>query len=185
MGLSADAEDADSRRDDRRSTSVGAVSWAQWTRNQRIGFVAFAAFLLTVVVPVGFFAVHDPSKLIGRGDVVEPGWRRNVVYVDNEDPGIRCTATTSSGELLALGPFTGANRRKSLGSRRYATKYWAVAVLPTDRGPLRISCPSHDTVLWITAPDDNTLLYIFLCLMGAMTVAMPVVAVVLRKGRRH
>ncbi|GAA2401275.1 hypothetical protein [Mycolicibacterium llatzerense] len=171
--------------DDPKAGGEGLVlSWAQWTRNQRIGFVAFMVFLFTVVVPVGFFAGHDPSKLISRGEVVEPGWGRNIVYVDSEEPDIHCTATTSSGELLTLAPFAGANRRKSLGSRRYATKYWAVAVLPTDRGPLHISCPSHDTVLWITAPDDNTWLYVFACLMATMTVAITVVAVVLRRRRR-
>ncbi|WP_071288290.1 hypothetical protein [Mycolicibacterium llatzerense] len=166
-------------------TADGRVpSWTEWTRNQRIGFVAFVVFLFAVVMPVALIATYDPSKLIDQGGVVEPGWGRKIVYIDNENPQIRCTATTSSGELLALEPFAGANRRKALGSRRNATKYWAVAVLPTDLGPLHISCQPNDSSLWITAPDDNTGLYIFLSLMGVMTTTLTVGARILRKRRR-
>lgn len=158
-------------------------SWADWTRNQRVGFVAFVVFLFTIFVPVTAFAGYDPSKVMGQGDIVEPGWGREVVYVDNEDPHIRCTATTTNGEMLTLAPFAGANRKKPLGSRRNATKFWAVAALPTDHGPLHISCTPNVTTLWITAPEDNTGLYVFLSLIGTMTVTISVVAVVLR--RRH
>jgi len=161
----------------------GAPFWSAWTRNQRIGFAAFLVFLFAVLAPVASMATYDASKLVERGDAVEPGWGRDVVYVDDEDPQIRCTATTSNGESLTLAPFTGTHRRKSLGSRRGATRYWAVAVLPTDRGPLRISCPAHDTMLWIAAPDDNTWLYLSLGLLGALTVTLSVVALVLRRRR--
>nr|AQS22515.1 Transposase IS116/IS110/IS902 family protein [Mycolicibacterium sp. CBMA 213] len=158
--------------------------WTGWSRNQRIAYVAFVAFLITVVMPVVFMAGHDPTKLIQQGDAVDPGWGRNVVYVNNEDPKIRCTATTSSGETLNLAPFEGANRRKALGQSRYATSFWAVGELPTDRGTLHISCPSADLSLWIAAPDDNTWLYVFLCLIGTMTVTTPVVAIALRRRQR-
>lgn len=158
--------------------------WTGWTRTQRKWIVAFLFFLLTVVSPVTFMASHDASKLIGQGAVVEPAWRRNVVYVDHDDRQIRCTATTPSGESVALAPFTGATRKKSLGSRRGASKYWAVAVLPTDRGPLHVSCPNGGTTLWITAPEDNTWLFVFLGLMSASTVVLFVVGIRSRKGRQ-
>lgn len=176
---------ADDDADDHRSAAPEgrAPIWATWTRNQRLWLGAFVVLLFAVVVPLGSMATHDSSKLIGRGDVVEPGRGRDVVYVHNDDPQTRCTATTSGGESLTLAPFVGANRRESLGSRRNATKYWAVAVLPTDRGPLRISCSSDDTVLWISAPHDNSTLYIFFSVIGAMTVAITVVAVMLRRRR--
>ena len=163
---------------------TNAPSWTEWTRAQRITFVAIIVALLTVVVPAGYMATDNPSKLIDQGAVVEPGRGRDVVYVDDKNPQIRCTATTSNGESVALAPFTGPDRKKSLGSRAGATKFWAVAVLPTDRGPLRISCPPHRGSVWIAAPDDNTWLFVFMGAIVALTVGIAVVAVKLRKQNR-
>lgn len=159
--------------------------WAGWSRTKRIAYVVFVAFLITVVMPSTFMNEFYPSKLIHQGDSVDPGWGRNVVYVDSEDPKIRCTATTSTGETFTLTPIEGANRRKALGQSRSATPYWAAAELPTDRGPLRISCSSDSISLWIAAPDDNTWFYAFLGLVGVMAVTTPIVAIALRRRQRE
>lgn len=92
-------------------------------------------------------ATYDASKLVERGDAVEPGWGRDVVYVDDEDPQIRCTATTSNGESLTLAPFTGTHREiaqvttrrhQVLGSRRVTDRPWTAAHF--------VSCARHDVV---------------------------------------
>jgi len=46
--------------------------------------VVFVTFLITVVMPSTFMNEFYPSKLIQHGDSVDPGWGRNVVYVESD-----------------------------------------------------------------------------------------------------
>jgi hypothetical protein len=146
-------------------------------------FVAVSLALSGLVGGTAFFAGYDPSQLIKSRATVTPAEGRNIVYVDNSQPQIRCTATTTSGETLTLPPFSGAQRRKVLGARGQGTPFWAVAELPLDRGALAVSCPPVTGLLWISAPSDYTGLFIYLGTIVGLSITLVVVNVVIRRRR--
>ena len=146
----------------------------------------FGMLALAVVIFLG--SKDDPAELIRSGDVVTPTERVHVVYLDRSQSNIRCTATTSGGQVEPLAPFTGAHPEKTFGGKnrlfiRRGKTYRAVGELPLDRGPVTVRCPGASR-MWVSAPPNGWSWPIIVFVVIGVACLVVFVVVVLRRRRR-
>lgn len=108
-----------------------------------------AIVLVLLAVPAAAWMIANGRNEVGLSAVdgpVNASEAAHTLYVDAEPAGpITCTATTSDGQHLTLAPASGIlQERVAIGS---STRYWAVADLPHDRGPLTTECTSSSTAV--------------------------------------
>lgn len=122
--------------------------------------VAIIAFGAMVTLLVTTMNTGTTGVFINSGGTVTPEEGRNVVFVNDSEAQVQCTATTSGGQTVALEPFTGDYDEKRAGGKRRViasrgTTYRAIGMLPTDRGPLTVRCPGYHKAIWVTSANDG------------------------------
>lgn len=118
-----------------------------------------------------------------NGAQVTPNADNYTVYVKDRDlagrsaSDVHCTATRD-GEKVSVAPSD--HNTISRGSRSSSTKYWAVAELPTDKGPLTVNCtdasanPADLNDLYLARPStaSSSLIYIGIGAFVVLIIAM-------------
>lgn len=166
--------------------------YAKLSRRQKWGFVG-VMLIASVISSVGTFALNEsdnhPAYYANGQEQITPTAEYHVVYVKDARAEIRCTATTADGQTLHLPPHTDGRRIKDARPRGATFEepdwYWAVAVLPTDRGPLTVTCPAEGR-LWVAGPGTaNWPVFLFMGLTVAFSAVLVVVAVIARCRRQR
>ncbi|WP_441964147.1 hypothetical protein [Mycolicibacterium houstonense] len=138
-----------------------------------------------------FLLMGDTGGYFSNGDTVTPTADARIVFVKKQHldgkpaSTVRCSATTGTGEKLALS-VPSEVLRTTRGARP-TTTYLSVAELPTGRGPLTVTCmkgaasPNLDLVLG--KPDSSTGSTIFV--VGYVIIMIILVTVVIVMRRRY
>jgi hypothetical protein len=112
----------------------------------------------------------ENGRFIASGDSVTPTSDEYMVFMDETDiasqpaGSVRCTASTAAGEELT-GLQPAEQHTITRGRRSLATKYLAMAELPTDKGPLTVQCTAANgkiryTSMLLAAPEVNRAIWL-------------------------
>lgn len=148
----------------------------------------FIAIVVAYMALVGGGMAYLANDSLGghyfaNGAQVTPNADNYTVYVKDRvlagrsASDVHCTAT-SGGQKVSVAPSD--HNTISRGSRSSRTKYWAVAELPTDKGPLTVNCADssadpadlHDLFLARPSTASSSLVYIGMGAFAVLIIAM-------------
>lgn len=148
-------------------------------------FIAIVVGYMALVGGGMAYLVNDGmgGYYFANGAQVTPNADNYTVYVKDRDlagrsaSDVHCTAT-SGGQKVSVSPSD--HNTISRGSRSSSTKYWAVAELPTDKGPLTVNCsdasanPADLNGLYMAKPStaSSSLVYIGIGAFAVLIIAM-------------
>ncbi|OLP00727.1 hypothetical protein BVU76_19045 [Mycolicibacterium porcinum] len=158
----------------------------------KYGIIA-AAILGAVMALAGIFLLSgDSGGYFDNGDTVTPTADAHIVFVKKQHldgkpaSSVRCSATTAGGKEVSLS--APSEVLKTTRGARPTTTYLSVAELPTDRGPLTVTCTKNgasdanlDFVLG--KPDSSTGPTIYF--VGYAVVMAILITVVIVQRRRY
>lgn len=153
--------------------------------------LAFGIGILTMAFVMGYMllAVSKGGDYFTSGARVHPSPDESILFIRESDLGGRlpstahCTATTDSGESVALAPLA-EPRTVSVGKYRKKT-YVSVAQLPTDKGPLTVNCTGVKFAdLLLMTPGSGPPAWLFFVGYGTLLGIM-IVAVILTNRRYY
>lgn len=153
--------------------------------------VIAAAVSGAVFVMVAMFLLGgDTGGYFRNGDTVTPTADAQIVFVkekhlDGKPPSsVRCSATTDAGEAVSVSvPDEVVHTTRGA---RPSTDYVSVAELPTDQGPLTVTCTKGGATdryldLVLGKPDSSTGLTIFFVGYALLLIILVTVAIVLNR----
>ncbi|KHO27954.1 hypothetical protein QQ44_03890 [Mycolicibacterium setense] len=153
--------------------------------------IAIGGFLAALLAMGCFFLLMgDTGGYFSNGDTVTPTADAHIVFVKKQHldgkpaSSVRCSATTDSGEKLSLS-VPSEVLSTSRGARP-AKSYKSVAELPTDRGPLTVTCTKGGAIdsrldLVLGKPDSSTGPTIFLVGYAILMIVLVTVAIIMRR----
>lgn len=155
-----------------------------------------AGILGAMVVLGGIFLFSgDTGGHFHSGAEVTPTADRHIVYVKEKQLGgqspssVNCTGTTNVGAPLKLSPPSKV--QTTTRNRRPKVRYVSVAELPTNRGPLKVTCTRSgstsnlDLLLAQASSSPNRLMAVVGYLAGVAVLVAVILLVRHRYFRRH
>lgn len=117
-----------------------------------LGFKVYLPMAAFVLLLSFSFWEDWTYSFFASGETVSPTERAHIVFAEDEGTidSYRCSASTTTGDQLSLPRYDGPRPQRSTGGRA-GHRFWAVADLPVDKGPLTVSCPGNPR-LWLAMP---------------------------------
>lgn len=153
--------------------------------------IIIGIFGALVAVTAFFLLKGDSGGYFSNGETVTPTTDAHIVFVkkqhlDGKPPSsVRCSATTGAGKKLSLS--VPSEVVQTTRGARPVTTYVSVAELPTDQGPLTVTCTngrSSDRLdLVLGRPDSSNGVTIFFVGYGILMAVL--IAVVIVKNRNY
>ncbi|WP_142253942.1 hypothetical protein [Mycobacterium sp. NS-7484] len=154
--------------------------------------IASGVFGAVFVMVAMFLIGGDTGGYFRNGDTVTPTADEHIVFVKEKHldgkpaSSVRCSATTDAGEAVSVS-VPDEVLHTSRGARP-TTDYVSVAELPTDQGPLTVTCTKGGAVdnyldLVLGKPDSSTGVTIFF--VGYVLLLIILVTVVRVLNRRY
>ncbi|OMC37810.1 hypothetical protein A5740_04160 [Mycobacterium sp. GA-1841] len=145
-----------------------------------------AVFVLVAMFLIG----GDTGGYFRNGDTVSPTADAHIVFVkekhlDGKPPStVRCSATTDAGEAVSVS--APSEVLHTTRGARPSTDYVSVAELPTDQGPLTVTCTKGGAIdtyldLVLGKADSSTGLTIFLVGYALLLIILVTVAIVMNR----
>ncbi len=158
------------------------------TPNRRGVILAGVFGAVTMIgIMLGLFAIGgDSGQYFSNGTEVSPSADEHIVFVKEKDLAgqspstVHCTAATASGQQLTLSqPAEPATVTRS---RRPTITYKSVADLPTDKGPLTVTCSGAEiSRLLLAKPATSTGVMLFIGGYVAFMAILIVVVIIMRR----